>query len=247
MSEGRCHACGCVGPNPGVALSEDEVMEEFEKLLPGFWTLRDDKKELSKEIVFLNFMGAIRFINKAAEVAESPEINHHPDLHLVGFRTVKIVLFTHSVSSLTNVDFMLAKALESVSTTDDHVSETNPTSCQPSSILTSEEISHEFSQLKSGYWQVDDEGKQLSREFVCRNFLAAIDFMNKAAAVAERGDIYHHPDLHLTTYRTIRVVVYTFSVSSLTSIDFKLAKELSDIYVDYSPKWLKEHPECSAV
>ena len=33
---------------------------------------------------------------------------HHPDLHLVGWNNVKIDVWTHSVSGLTDNDFILA-------------------------------------------------------------------------------------------------------------------------------------------
>ncbi len=114
LKEGRCHACGCVGPNPGVEISPEEVRTEFSKLRPGFWNLDSDQKELSREFVCRNFMAAIDFMNKAAEIAERKDINHHPDFHLTGYRNIKVVLKTHSVMALTNADFALAKALEEI-------------------------------------------------------------------------------------------------------------------------------------
>eukprot|EP00606_Chrysophyceae_sp_TOSAG23-5_P001566 GSChrysophyteH2.ASY1.ANO1.511.1 assembled CDS len=54
----------------------------------------------------------------------------------------------------------------------------------------------------------------LERSFVTKNFQCALDFMVAAGAVAEsRG---HHPDLHLTSYRNVRVVVYSHGLSALT-------------------------------
>ena len=110
--------------------------------------------------------------------------------------------------------------------------------------ISAEEVEAEFQKLRTGYWRLDADQKELSREFVCRNFMAAIEFMNKAAEVAERKDINHHPDLHLTNYRNIKIVLKTHSVNALTNFDFALAKGLDEISIDYSPKWLKEHPEC---
>lgn len=112
--EGRCHACGCVGPNPGVEIPLDLVESEFAQLRPDFWKLSEDKKELTREFTCRNFKAAVDFINKAAEVAEHPEINHHPDLHLTKYRDIKIVLKTHAVGGLTSVDFLLAKGLEAI-------------------------------------------------------------------------------------------------------------------------------------
>ena len=53
----------------------------------------------------------------------------------------------------------------------------------------------------------------------------------------------HHPDLHLTDYRSVRVDVWSHSVGGLTLNDFILAAKIDAVPVDYSPKWLREHPE----
>lgn len=113
-SAGRCHACGCVGENPGQPLSEEVILAEFQKLREKYWTLSDDRKFLSKSFVCRNFAAAIKYINDAATIAERNEINHHPDMHLTSYRNVEVKLFTHAVNGLTTYDFILAKALEEV-------------------------------------------------------------------------------------------------------------------------------------
>jgi 4a-hydroxytetrahydrobiopterin dehydratase len=109
--------------------------------------------------------------------------------------------------------------------------------------LSSEEATVEFSKLRPGLWSFDEERKALTREFTLRNFAAAIDFINNAALVAEREDIRHHPDIHLFEYRKLRVRLSTHAAGGLTIYDFKLAHALDEIKIDYSPKWLKSHPE----
>jgi 4a-hydroxytetrahydrobiopterin dehydratase len=84
------------------------------------------------------------------------------------------------------------------------------------------------------------QGKALSREFVCRNFATALLYLNKAGAIAEEQG--HHPDLHITGYRTVTTVVYTHSTGGLCLNDFILASKLDEIIIDYSPKFLKKHP-----
>lgn len=81
----------------------------------------------------------------------------------------------------------------------------------------------------------------LSKRFTCKNWQAAIDFINRASEVAER--IGHHPDISLTKYRDIEVRLVTHSgpAPGLTRLDFGVAKELDAVPVDYSPKWLKEN------
>ena len=50
-------------------------------------------------------------------------------------------------------------------------------------------------------------------------------------------------DIHLTMYRQVEVVIWTHATGGLTLSDFVLAKALESIKVDYSPKWLENHPE----
>lgn len=107
-------------------------------------------------------------------------------------------------------------------------------------VTDAELIAAEMATLKAGYWTLSEDNKMLTRCFTCRHFKAAIAFINAAADVAERSDIQHHPDLHLTQYRNISVNIFTHAVGGLTKFDFNLARELDKIDVDYSPKWLKE-------
>jgi 4a-hydroxytetrahydrobiopterin dehydratase len=104
------------------------------------------------------------------------------------------------------------------------------------------QLQQELSTLKVGRWKLSEDRKYLSSFFVCRHFKAAIAYINAAADIAEREDIKHHPDLHLTSYRNIEVKLYTHAVDGLTRFDFNLARELDSISIDYSPKWLKENP-----
>lgn len=89
---------------------------------------------------------------------------------------------------------------------------------------------------------VQDSGVfKLSRSFVAKDFVAALTFITRVGEVAEmRG---HHPDLHLTGYRNVQVIVYTHSLSGLTDNDFDLAKAIDMIPASYSPKWLAENPK----
>ena len=62
-----------------------------------------------------------------------------------------------------------------------------------------------------------------------KDFLAAIDFFNKIAAVAEEED--HHPDLHLEGYRNVTIALSTHAVKGLTENDFILAAKINQIPV----------------
>jgi 4a-hydroxytetrahydrobiopterin dehydratase len=59
-------------------------------------------------------------------------------------------------------------------------------------------------------WSLDAESNKISRSFVAKNFLAALDFFRHVGAVAEEAN--HHPDLHLTGYRNVEVHSSTASL-----------------------------------
>ena len=110
--------------------------------------------------------------------------------------------------------------------------------------MTLDEIQSEMkNKLKPYHWIIGEDLKSIRRSITCRNFKAAISYIDKVAEAAERSDIQHHPDIHLTKYRNIDIILSTHAVDGLTAYDFKLAAAIDEITVDYSPKWLKEHPE----
>lgn len=87
-------------------------------------------------------------------------------------------------------------------------------------------------------WELNPQKTALSRTFVAKNFVAAIDFFNQVRDVAETEG--HHPDLHLTDYRNVVVNMSTHAVGGLTMPDLVVAAKIDDIEVKYSPKWLKQ-------
>ena len=79
-------------------------------------------------------------------------------------------------------------------------------------------------------WQLTVDGKAIYREYLTKNFMAAINFMNKVAQVAEVEN--HHPDLHLTSYRKLRIDLRTHAVGGLSENDFILAAKINDLPVE---------------
>lgn len=61
-----------------------------------------------------------------------------------------------------------------------------------------------------------------------KNFMECIDLVNKIAELAEEQD--HHPDIHLTSYKNLRIEVYTHSEEGLTEKDYKLARGIDGLY-----------------
>jgi 4a-hydroxytetrahydrobiopterin dehydratase len=73
------------------------------------WTLVGGKA-LRQELVMKDFLAAVRFIGAIARLAESQ--GHHPDLHLTGYRNLRIELSTHSIGGLSMDDFLLAEKID---------------------------------------------------------------------------------------------------------------------------------------
>ncbi len=90
---------GCTGISP---LSRSQA-HELLKQIPG-WAL--ENRGIQKEFGFANFLKALAFVNRVGEIAEKE--GHHPDIFLHDYKKVKISLWTHTVSDLTQNDFIVA-------------------------------------------------------------------------------------------------------------------------------------------
>ncbi len=75
----------------------------------------------------------------------------------------------------------------------------------------------------------DRVGDMLVRAWQFPSARRALEFLNAAAAVAERAD--HHPDLVLS-YRTVRIELLTHADGGLTASDFALANDLNALPTD---------------
>ena len=87
-------------------------------------------------------------------------------------------------------------------------------------------------------WKLSEDQKVISRSFVAKNWAAAMSFLNAVSVIAEEEG--HHPDLHLTGWRNVRVELSTHAIGGLSLPDLVLAAKMDAIPVEYSPKWLKE-------
>eukprot|EP00579_Thalassiosira_antarctica_P000106 CAMPEP_0201869104 /NCGR_PEP_ID=MMETSP0902-20130614/2747_1 /ASSEMBLY_ACC=CAM_ASM_000551 /TAXON_ID=420261 /ORGANISM="Thalassiosira antarctica, Strain CCMP982" /LENGTH=101 /DNA_ID=CAMNT_0048394553 /DNA_START=156 /DNA_END=462 /DNA_ORIENTATION=- len=88
-------------------------------------------------------------------------------------------------------------------------------------------------------WEMKD-GNKISRSYMARNFQCAMDSLNAMGKIAEREN--HHPDMHLTGYRNVEIVLFTHTLDGISANDIALAKMIdAEVEFDYSPKWLKSH------
>ena len=74
------------------------------------WQLNGNHTQIRKIWVVKNFMGGIDFFARVAELAEAED--HHPDLHLEGYRNLAIEIWTHAIGGLSENDFILAAKID---------------------------------------------------------------------------------------------------------------------------------------
>jgi 4a-hydroxytetrahydrobiopterin dehydratase len=96
----------CEGGVPKYSLEESQ--QQLTRLTG--WRLTYDGQRIRKDWTMKNFMAGLRFFNRVAEVAEAEQ--HHPDLHLEGYRKLWIEIWTHAIGGLSENDFILAAKID---------------------------------------------------------------------------------------------------------------------------------------
>jgi 4a-hydroxytetrahydrobiopterin dehydratase len=76
------------------------------------WKLTADGRRIRREWRVKDFATALDFFNRVGQIAEAED--HHPDLHLEGYRNVAIEIWTHAVGGLTQNDFILAAKIDTL-------------------------------------------------------------------------------------------------------------------------------------
>jgi 4a-hydroxytetrahydrobiopterin dehydratase len=98
--------------------------------------------------------------------------------------------------------------------------------CRPKAPLLSEDAAASLRAQVSD-WKMPD-GRKLSKTFLFPDFRAALDFVNRAGAIAEEEG--HHPDLHLAWGR-VDVTTSTHDAGGLTENDFILAARIDGAFL----------------
>jgi 4a-hydroxytetrahydrobiopterin dehydratase len=101
----------CLPCEGGIPKLSAEQVREYLTQVPA-WKLTADGQRLRREWRVKNFTTALDFFNRVGRIAE--EENHHPDLHLTGYRQVAIEISTHAVGGLTENDFILAAKIDTL-------------------------------------------------------------------------------------------------------------------------------------
>ena len=95
----------CRGGVPPMA--RDDAERLLAQLDPD-WRLNDDG-HLERALKFGNFVMAMDFANRVAEIAEAE--NHHPDLHVAWGRCT-VEIWTHKIDGLAEGDFVFAAKVD---------------------------------------------------------------------------------------------------------------------------------------
>jgi 4a-hydroxytetrahydrobiopterin dehydratase len=88
--------------------------EESGRLLAALpaWRLTHDGLRIRRDFTLPDFRSAVKLLNTIAALAEREQ--HHPDLHLEGYRQVWAEIHTHAIGGLSENDFILAAKIDAV-------------------------------------------------------------------------------------------------------------------------------------
>ena len=103
LTKKKCEEC-----ESGTKPFDIEEAKKYLSMLKTKWKLVDGIN-IEHKYKFADFVEAMKFVNKVAEIAESE--GHHPDI-FISYSRVTITLWTHSVSGLSANDFILASKIE---------------------------------------------------------------------------------------------------------------------------------------
>jgi 4a-hydroxytetrahydrobiopterin dehydratase len=90
-------------------LSDSDIGARLASLRP-HW--RHEGDSLVADLECQDFVAAIALVNRIA--AEAERADHHPDILIHGYRRLRITLSTHSASGVTERDFALAAAIDTL-------------------------------------------------------------------------------------------------------------------------------------
>lgn len=76
-------------------------------------------------------------------------------------------------------------------------------------------------------WTLDNEGINILKEFVFKNFKEVLSFVNKVGEIAENEQ--HHPDINIYDYKNVKITLSTHSIKGLSKNDFIMAVKIDNI------------------
>ena len=103
LAQKKCVPCEGGVPPLGKAEVERLLYQVSGWSLSGKW--------ITKEFKFKNFVAAMKFVNRAGDLAEAE--GHHPDIH-IHYNRVRFDIWTHAIDGLSENDFILAAKIDSL-------------------------------------------------------------------------------------------------------------------------------------
>jgi 4a-hydroxytetrahydrobiopterin dehydratase len=94
----------CVPCRGGVPPLTESEARQMAAGAPG-WRLEENGTRLSRRFEFRDFVEAMKFVNRVADIAERE--GHHPDI-AIHWTKVDLTLWTHKIGGLHENDFILA-------------------------------------------------------------------------------------------------------------------------------------------
>jgi 4a-hydroxytetrahydrobiopterin dehydratase len=98
----------CVPCEGGVPKLEAAAIARYQPEVPS-WRVDDDR--LKRAFRFRDFVQAMAFVNRVAEIAEAEQ--HHPDL-AIHYNHVDVEIWTHAIGGLSENDFILAAKIDAL-------------------------------------------------------------------------------------------------------------------------------------
>ncbi len=87
----------------------NELMQEIGSDWQLISATATDPLKIRRQLKFKNFVEAMKFVNRVADLAESE--GHHPDIQ-VSYNKVIIELWTHAANGLSENDFIVAAKID---------------------------------------------------------------------------------------------------------------------------------------
>ena len=101
----------CVPCEGGTSVLERNEALSLLSSIPD-WSMNETSTAIFRKQKCSNFVEVIERINRIAELAETEQ--HHPDLHLTGYRQLTIELTTHAIGGLSENDFIIAAKVDRI-------------------------------------------------------------------------------------------------------------------------------------
>ncbi len=93
--------------------------------------------------------------------------------------------------------------------------------------LTPEEYAPYLTAVPEWHTEDMDGVTYIVREFTRKNFVDAVDAIQQITEIAEEEG--HHPDLHLTDFKQLRVELTTHAINGLSVNDFIVAAKIDEL------------------